>query len=282
MDKILLKLFRSFIEGSGSLLNDFLMTLSDKVFYAEKDFTQALGSTTLMNFDKVYQLFLDFAISLIILKFIKKGFDIYIGWYDGDKDSDPALLITNFIKAIITALSFRYLYGFLADIVKKFMEQSLFSLLSLEVPENVAEAITNLAGNAIFWMVAGLVLVICYCILWIKFMVLGVEMLMLRIGFPLACIGLLDSDKGVFAPYMKKIFIICLTAVIQIFMLRLSLVLLGSGHLIWGLAFCFAAMKTPKTLNEFMFAYGGHGFSGAISMGHSVTSILSKVKHIKK
>jgi len=50
-------------------------------------------------------------------------------------------------------------------------------------------------------------------------------MLIIRMGFLLACIGLLDSDKGVFAPYLKKLFVICMTAVVQIFLLRLSFVI---------------------------------------------------------
>jgi len=61
--------------------------------------------------------------------------------------------------------------------------------------------------------------------LWIKFLVLRVEMMIIRMGFLLACIGLLDRDKGVFAPYLKKLFVICMTAVVQIFLLRLSFVI---------------------------------------------------------
>lgn len=78
IDKILLKLINSFVEGAGVILNDMLVGLTTMIFYAEKSFTQAMGNSTLMNFDKVYQLFFDFAVSLIILKFLKKGFDIYI------------------------------------------------------------------------------------------------------------------------------------------------------------------------------------------------------------
>jgi len=61
-----------------------LMGLTEKIFYSEIAFTQSLGSNTLMDFSRVYKLFFDFAISLIMLKFLKKGFDIYVGWYEGD------------------------------------------------------------------------------------------------------------------------------------------------------------------------------------------------------
>ena len=280
MDSILQSLIQSFMKGAGELPNDILIGLTEKVFYCEKAFTQSLGNSAIMDFDKVYQLFFDFAIALIILKFIYKGFNIYIGWTDGDKDSDPANYLMNFARAIITALGFKFLYGVLVDIVTEFMDSALLSLLSLEENQNLAELIINFAGNAIFGVIVGLVLVICYCILWLKFLILGIEMLMLRIAFPLACIGLLDSDKGMFTPYLKKLLIICITAVIQIFLLRLSLILVGAGHLIWGIAMCFASMKTPKSLQEFMFAYGNGGglVNSAVNTGYHISQLVKMVK----
>lgn len=275
IDKILTNLINILIEGSGELINGMLENLLQKVFFAERYFTQSLsGISELMNLDAVYQLFLDFAISLIILKFLKKGFDIYIGWQDGDKDSDPTALVMNFIRAIVTAISFRYFYGILVEIVSDFSDKALSSLLSLETSSNIVTAILNVSNNVLFWVIAGLILIICYCILWIKFLVLGVEMLMLRIAFPLACIGLIDSDKGMFTPYMKKIFTICITGVIQIFLLRMSMVLAGAGHIAWGIALASGALKTPKSLQEFMFAYG--------SGGNPISNMAGSVYHIKQ
>lgn len=188
----------------------------------------------------------------------------------------------NFVRTLITALSFGFLYDVLVDTVVEFMDSSLLSLLSLQESETLSDAIINLYGNSIFLAFVGIALVICYCILWLKFLVLGIEMLMLRIGFPLACIGLLDSDKGMFAPYMKKIFIICTTAVIQIFLLRLSLILLGGGHLMWGLATCLGAMKTPKSLQEFMFAYGNGGIvSSALNTSYHASRLMQMIKKVK-
>ena len=56
-----------------------------------------------------------FGISLIILKFLKKAFDIYVLWTDGDPDADPFLLLTNFVRAVGTALIFQWLYGLFVD-----------------------------------------------------------------------------------------------------------------------------------------------------------------------
>ena len=259
-----------------------LMGLTEKIFYSEVAFTQSLGSNTLMDFSRVYKLFFDFAISLIMLKFLKKGFDIYVGWYEGDKDSDPKNLAMNFIRAIITALSFNWIYGSMVEVVTDFMDNSLLVLLTLEENQSLIEAISNIISNSLFWGISALVVIICYCILWVKFHVLGIEMFILRLGFPIACTGLIDSDKGMFAPYLKKLLIICATAVVQIFLLRLSIILVGSGHLIWGMSFCFAALKAPKSLNEFMFAYGsGNVLGTAINTGYQVSQVSRMIKSIK-
>ena len=42
----------------------------------------------------------------------------------------------------------------------------------------------------------GLVFVIVYFILYFQFLMRGLEILILRVGMPLACVGLIDNDKG--------------------------------------------------------------------------------------
>jgi len=279
---ILLNLINSIIQGSGEIINSLLIGLTEKIFYCEQAFSQVLGSSSLMDFTRVYKLFFDFAISLIILKFVKKGFDIYIGWYEGDKDNEPANLAVNFIRAIITALSFNWLYGILVNIVTDFMDNSLLMLLTLDESQSLLDAVLIHISHSLFWGISALIIIICYCVLWVKFHVLGIEMFILRLGFPIACTGLIDSDKGMFAPYLKKLLIICATAVIQIFLLRLSIILIGSGHLIWGMAFCFAALKAPKSLNEFMFAYGNGNILGtAINTGYQVSQVKRMITAVK-
>ncbi len=61
-------------------------------------------------------------LSLIILKFLKKAFDIYVLWTDGDPDADPFLLLTNFIRAVGTALVFQWLYGIFVDVFEDITE----------------------------------------------------------------------------------------------------------------------------------------------------------------
>ncbi len=48
------------------------------------------------GFSTLFRIFLDFGISLIILKFLKKGLKYMYFGLMGDADSDPVQLLTNF------------------------------------------------------------------------------------------------------------------------------------------------------------------------------------------
>ncbi len=67
-------------------------------------------------------------------------------------------------------------------------------------PAKKLMAIAKLAPDkmGIVPAIAGLIFVICWLILYFSFMARGIEMMVMQIGVPLACVGLLDNDKGVF------------------------------------------------------------------------------------
>lgn len=63
-----------------------------------------------------------------------------------------------------------------------------------------------------------------------------------------------------------------------------TIINLSGNVLFWGIALCFGAMKTPKSLQEFMFSYGGGGMSaisGAISTAHHITSLKRVINKVK-
>jgi len=147
--------------------------------------------------------------------------------------------------------------------------------------QSIIDMITNAISNSIFMALAGLILVIVYLILWMQFMMRGVEMMVMRVGMPIACTGLIDSDKGVFAPYMKKFFMNAATVLIQICLIKLSLTVMIMGNPFYSLAIAFVAMRTPKFLQEFMMNMGGAGGSIVNTVYHS-SRLVQMVKHIGK
>jgi len=61
--------------------------------------------------------------------------------------------------------------------------------------------ITGISTAGIFTGIISLIFFICFFILYIQFLTRGLEILILRVGVPLACVGLMDNDNGVFRTY---------------------------------------------------------------------------------
>jgi hypothetical protein len=254
--------------GSGFIVDAMLNSLIPMAFYAENYMATAIGGHTI-DFSGLYSLFFGFGVSLIVLKFLKKGFDIYIGWSDGDPDLDPLSLVTNFLRAMVIALCFPILYDALISVTTQLIDRTVMIIDGLTSQQSVIDIIVNAVSNSIFMALAGLILVIVYIILWVQFMMRGIEMMVMRVGMPIACVGLIDNDKGIFAPYMKKFFMNAATVLIQIALVKLSLTVMILGNCFYALAIVFVAMRTPKFLQEFTLNAGGAGGSVVNTIYHT-------------
>ncbi len=60
-------------------------------------------------------------------------------------------------------------------------------------------------SSGLFMALASPVFIIMFFVLYVRFIGRGIELLILRIGAPFVCVGLLDSDKGVFTAYAPKL-----------------------------------------------------------------------------
>ena len=70
------------------------------------------------------------------------------------------------------------------------------------------------------------------------------EIFVLKLGFPLACVGLVNADGGVFTQYIGKLFKSMLTVLVQILCCKMGLLLVFSGQLIYAIAMIILAIKT--------------------------------------
>ena len=102
-------------------------------------------------------------------------------------------------------------------------------------------------------------------------------MLILRIGLPVACVGLLDSDKGVFRTYMQKFFQSTFSIIIQIALAKMGVGLMLNAHVFWGLAAVMLSVRTPKFLQEFMITSGGNP-SGAMGTVYQTVRLVQIAK----
>ena len=204
MEKLLTNLIGTIIGSADTSINYVFNNLIEMCFNSERYITYILGNEVI-NFDSLKQIILSFAIALIVLKFLKKGFDIYISWTEGDSDMPPITFIGYFIRALVTAISFPILYEWLINVSKELATEVMIAL-NMSEQYTLTTSLSLLTMLNLFTAILALVALILVFLLYIQFIMRGVEMLILKLGFPLACVGLVDSNKGIFSPYLKKFF----------------------------------------------------------------------------
>ncbi len=249
MTKLITLLIVEFLEGLFDFLSNEMLSGIVPLALHTESYMSNLG---IDGFENLFNIFLDLGISLIILKFLKKGFEMYVLWTDGDADADPIQLLTNFFRAMAIAITFPILYGWLAEITTDISDTMLEAVGLNAVSVDFLGLLENIAISGFFSVISFLVFFLIFILLYIQFIKNGLEILILRIGVPLACIGLMDADKGVFKTYIQKFFQAVFTVIVQLLLAKLGLALMFSGHMIWGIAANYFAVKTPRFIQEFL------------------------------
>ena len=281
MEVILVLLIVAVLNGAVAFIDNMLTDLVPMTLHADEYMIAASGGSMVQI---LFDILLGFGVSLIILKFLKKGFECYVMWTDGDPDSEPTYLIIRFIQAIAVAVCFPVMYGWLADITQNLTDQ-LLTAIGASTNYSWQAWVDGISTLGLVTAIFGLVFVICYFILFFQFLMRGLEIMILRIGLPLACVGLLDNDKGVFKNYLNKFFQSTFSAVVQICLCKLGVgMMMNVGinmNIFWGIACLVLAIKTPRFLADFMVPTGGGG-SGVINNVYHSVRLVGMAKNIMK
>ena len=221
------------------------------------------GSTTVLTAESIRNTYLfiyGFACSLVILKFLFKGFQIYILWRDGDADASPRDMMMGVIEAGVVMVSFPYLYNQASDIFI-YLAKGIMGNLGISEGlgiQTVAGVITS--GGLIVLLL--LIFAIMVFIMWITLIKRGIELLILRLGVPFAAVGLIDSDMGAFKGYMQIFLKAAFTTVIQVGLLSWAFRVAGTFeflNILIAIAIISAAFATPIMMQQFLVATGGNG-----------------------
>jgi hypothetical protein len=274
LEVILVLLIVAVLNGAVAFIDNMLTDLVPMTLHADEYMIATSGGSMVQI---LFDILLGFGVSLIILKFLKKGFECYVMWTDGDPDSEPTYLIIRFIQAIAVAVCFPVMYGWLADITQNLTDQ-LLTAIGASTNYSWQAWVDGISTLGLVTAIFGLVFVICYFILFFQFLMRGLEIMILRIGLPLACVGLLDNDKGVFKNYLNKFFQSTFSVVVQICLCKLGVgMMMNVGinmNIFWGIACLVLAIKTPRFLADFMVPIGGGG-SGVINNVYHPCGLLA-------
>lgn len=276
MVDIIKELIESLINESISLFDGFLTNQLQTIMYAEREWG-TLGGLQI-SFDAPANIIYNYALVLITIKILLKMFSIYVGWTDGELNN-PLQMIVYYLRALIIAVCFKDLYDFMARLTKSMLDDLLQAIVVNEITLEVALNGFNLSQQGLFYVISILVFIILCFILKFQFIQRGLEMYVVRIGFPLACVGLIDSNSGSFAPYLKIFIQNMMTTIVQIVMFKISFVILSGGHIFWGIASISMTLNTPKFLGQYMVqVFNTNGFGLYSKATGAVSSVANMVK----
>lgn len=277
---ILVLLILALLNGAIAFIDEMLQELVSMTLYADRYMLSAGGNSMV---DTLFDIMLGFGVSLIVLKFLKKGFACYVMWTEGDPDTEPSGLVLRFVEAVVVAVCFPTLYRWLAEVTEEIIDQ-LMAAIGVSTNYDLQAWVNGISSLGLVTAIFGLVFIICYFMLYFQFLMRGLEITILRIGLPMACVGLLDNDKGVFKAYMNKFFQSTLAVVIQICLCKLGVgMMLNIGfnmNMFWGVACMVLAIKTPAFLRDFLVPTGGGG--GAINNIYHSVRLVGMAKSMAK
>lgn len=128
-------------------------------------------------------------------------------------------------------------------------------------------------------LIALLIYCIMYLIMYIKLVGRSIEMLFLRLGFPIAAIGYVNSDGGVMHSYVQLIFRQYVTSIMQVVAMYLSYYALAKMQIFLGLAMAVAAFTSPVLLNQLLTPQKqGPGFGQRLNQGLHTVSLIRTLR----
>ena len=117
-------------------------------------------------------------------------------------------------------------------------------------------SLSDALGTINLWGVLLLaVYFIAYIALFARLIGRSFEMLLLRWGLPIAAVGLINSDGGIFPSYIQLIFKQFATSVLQVIAMYLSFYIamdFSVSHVIMGLAIIGVAFRGPALLAQIL------------------------------
>lgn len=251
------------VNEAFELVDSLMLNLLDTAFHAENLIYS--GVTTLMTpgmLQDLYTFLYAFVCGIVVLKFMMKGFQIYILWRDGDAEVSPGGMLVGLAQASVAMLSFPFLYDkgvdifmYLADGVMGRLGVSNSSLMSVDW-------LTSLSTVGFIFVLFSIIFFVLVFVLWIMLLRQGFELLILRLGFPFATLGLIDSDAALFKNYLQVFFKYAFTVIIQVSLMSLSFRVIATlqlVNLLAAIALMCTAMSTPRLLQQFLLPSGGGG-----------------------
>ena len=278
LGKILIDTFTSWVSNVVLSITDFFLNLTDSIIFPERSlpvFSEV--------FDALYNISYCLTMSLILLMTLYNGFSIYILWKDGSPEENPFEIIIRYLCAIALVFCFKEIYYIAGSIVEDIIGHinSVLSIPHDTSSINVAEGIASFPVGA----VCSIIFMIVYVVQLIKAMVStmskGIELFILRIGFPIACVDAVSPQASSFNSYVTSFVKAFFSVIVMKLLVSLSIAIFINNFnplgLVWSIASLVMVNKGSHLLNQFIIPIqGGSGGMLGGAINNAGSSMLSK------
>lgn len=274
LSDILMDAWNAIFDPVESLITQLLMfslriEQIGEVWEVDNPITQAV-------IDNVYMFLYATMCGVMVLAFLWKGWKVYVLWRDGDADVAPQSMIIGAVLALAMALAFPFLYNILADLIV-YVGNGVTERFRLGVVPSLS--IVGLDGQIVTLLLLFLLFVILMLVVFFKLLSRGIELMFLRLGFPLICLDLINSDAGTFKQYVGLFFRQAALSIIQMTCLLLGLYTVASLSLIniiLAVAFELCALSAPKIMSQLLPPSSGGGGGRMTSLAMAARMLLMK------
>ena len=212
------------------------------------------------------------SLSLIMLMVLYKGFMTYIMWKDGNPEENPFEIIMRYMFAIAMMFSFNELFAIAANVIG-----------SLSSSFNISSGSVNLTGgllNIILNFNTGKQILTIF--LLIKFLktlynavitiiTKGIEIMILRLGFPFACVSAVTPQASGFHSYIMSIAKGMFSIVVMNVFIGLSTKIISGtfsfSNVLWAIAVLEVANNGGSIINSIISSGGGNQTGGEVVGG---------------
>lgn len=275
MEELFTKLIGSLTEKSGEEILEAISTVSlQNIYKLEHFFAHQIH----IDYNSIYIGVASVSLGLLLLLYLKKGFEIYILGIEGDADVDPIVHLINVVRVIAVIVGFNTIFDLSIEIMGKLMSV-LFT--KNDGKFNALDIAFALKLSTILFSILYIIVVILIIKIIIQLIKRSIELFILRIGVPIAALGFLNSDKGIWSIYVRKFAQEMITVVLQIFLFILGTEIFATQKEIFpmliGISILSASLKLPQFLSEIIVMPSQGNAFGKI---HSSLMIFNSVKSL--
>lgn len=254
----------NFVKVIGEAIKNFFLDIFNKlsdatsidgmflrnVIYPEKNITILDGI-----YKNLSRYIKSIAYSIVILYTLWYGFKIYILWKDGNPEESPKELIVRIFIVIALIATSDELLNIASTLMSSIINNILNITSTSGEPDSILDGLLT-AFNPIAWIFS-IIYYFNYWKLMLGTLKMGIELYVLRLGFPLACINNINSHSNTWSAFVttliKNYLGICINVLLMGIGVRIKDSLSGGiMGLLWACAFLSLANNSKELLSQFI------------------------------